>query len=729
MVSSQIQGFILALAAAGATDHGNQILHTEEGEIITLKGNRQVATIPFKQLRTGNNLEYAKNAYEAVKTDLSSRSVRQVEEPGLSKGEGARGYVKSAGAGYSHQARENSRRILGLADETDDGNKIVYASDGEVVTLKNERVATIPYEELFEGDNIKFANEAYKIAKSAQSDQVDRSSRSARNQSLPESRGAAGSAFASQIGSPAKAGSTVVPDVALKKGPCNLVVCPEGIFDWLQRFNQPHVLVNAANSTMHHAGGIAAIIADKAGRQMTQECNHKLGSLGKSLRSGDVLITDAYKLDQSHQTKSIVHAVGPDARTAEGKQMQLEKLTNCYTQAINQANHLGVPLVTPAVSAGIFGVDMATSVRAFHDAVNHVKQFLEEQGRQANKTWSFPGAYLVLSTKYVDSTTVASAKATLKYCGLAPPAATPPAPSFVRPPSMGRASEGSVAGKEKPVRSTHTWDSDTSAGRRHRDASLTSQLGEMRLDEKARAQHQVPAPSAAADRLTGFKRANPSPQWTVLNERQVVENKAQSCSVCTATFAEDPDKVVRVSAGEKAGKLYHEECISHELSVTAQATPSECIKGNMKWEITRDSRLQHIADADPEGSRGVIKIDFVFEGPEEFDGKKLAITNKKYSHYLPNSNKGRQILKGLIKGFKEGVLVTIDRSQTLGQYGVVWNVHAKTNSTQGGEHGYPCGDTWYSNPINELTSSGITLDVTETVTEDSLRGMGTRFNR
>jgi deltex-like protein len=106
---------------------------------------------------------------------------------------------------------------------------------------------------------------------------------------------------------------------------------------------------------------------------------------------------------------------------------------------------------------------------------------------------------------------------------------------------------------------------------------------------------------------------------------------------------------------------------------------------------------------------GTIQITYSFPGGIQTDehphpGKFYKGTTR--SAYLPDSPEGREVCDLLERAFKERLLFTIGRSITTGQDDViVWNdIHQKTKPT--GEHGYP--DATYLDRVKaELAAKGI----------------------
>ncbi|ASL68940.1 replicase polyprotein 1ab [Hypsugo bat coronavirus HKU25] len=114
------------------------------------------------------------------------------------------------------------------------------------------------------------------------------------------------------------------------------------------------VLVNAANTHLKHGGGIAAAINDASQGAVQKESDEYINSKGP-LHVGDSVLLKGHGV-----AKNILHVVGPDARAKQ----DVSLLINCY-KAMNS-----YPLiVTPLISAGIFGVDPKVSFEYLQRAV------------------------------------------------------------------------------------------------------------------------------------------------------------------------------------------------------------------------------------------------------------------------------------------------------------------------------------------------------------------------
>ena len=115
------------------------------------------------------------------------------------------------------------------------------------------------------------------------------------------------------------------------------------------------VIVNAANSKLHHASGVSKGIVEAAGEVFKNECDQYIIDHGPLL-DGQVVATSAGKLP----FKKVIHAVGPKwtkeaAREKEmGKSPRQESLLRyAVTNALQSAkSYKSVAL--PAISTGVF---------------------------------------------------------------------------------------------------------------------------------------------------------------------------------------------------------------------------------------------------------------------------------------------------------------------------------------------------------------------------------------
>lgn len=123
-------------------------------------------------------------------------------------------------------------------------------------------------------------------------------------------------------------------------------------------------IVNAANSYLKHAGGVAAAIVRKGGSTIQDESD-KIGFVPV----GSAVITTAGKLT----SKAVIHVVGP--KIGEGNED--EKLTNAVKNALLLASKQNFSSVSmPAISSGIFGFPKDKCAKIL---VEESKRFLENE--------------------------------------------------------------------------------------------------------------------------------------------------------------------------------------------------------------------------------------------------------------------------------------------------------------------------------------------------------------
>ena len=119
-------------------------------------------------------------------------------------------------------------------------------------------------------------------------------------------------------------------------------------------------IVNAANGSLAHGGGVAGIIARAAGPELQAESDRLVREHG-AFPSGSAVVTTAGRLP----FKGVIHAVGP--RQGEGDEER--KLERALLAAFERAVERGwASLSFPAVSSGIFAVPLAVCARAYLSA-------------------------------------------------------------------------------------------------------------------------------------------------------------------------------------------------------------------------------------------------------------------------------------------------------------------------------------------------------------------------
>ena len=129
------------------------------------------------------------------------------------------------------------------------------------------------------------------------------------------------------------------------------------------------VIVNAANATLDHIGGLAKAIVDAGGKKIQDECDQFIIDRG-SLLDGQVAVTASGNLP----CKRIVHAVGPkwgldaNLQRSKGKKTKEEKhLHFAVTNALKKAGDFK-SVAIPAISTGVYGFPRDLCAKIMMDA-------------------------------------------------------------------------------------------------------------------------------------------------------------------------------------------------------------------------------------------------------------------------------------------------------------------------------------------------------------------------
>jgi putative ATPase len=121
-------------------------------------------------------------------------------------------------------------------------------------------------------------------------------------------------------------------------------------------------IVNAANETLAHGGGVAAAIVGAGGRVIQEESDQWVRENGPVGRS-QAAVTTAGALQAAH----IVHVVGPRYRVGQDNEEMLRDATVAALEAAASINARSVAF--PAISAGIFGYPRAEATRVMAASV------------------------------------------------------------------------------------------------------------------------------------------------------------------------------------------------------------------------------------------------------------------------------------------------------------------------------------------------------------------------
>ena len=142
-------------------------------------------------------------------------------------------------------------------------------------------------------------------------------------------------------------------------------------------------IVNPANESLRHLGGLCGIIHNAAGPKLEEECLKlpvfKYSGDPKTPQSiseirclpGQAKITKGYNL----KAKNVIHAVGPDCRKEDQNKSRKKLLSDVYKNSIKCSEENKLKSVAfPAISCGIFEypIQEATEV-AVHSCLNNIE--------------------------------------------------------------------------------------------------------------------------------------------------------------------------------------------------------------------------------------------------------------------------------------------------------------------------------------------------------------------
>ena len=112
-------------------------------------------------------------------------------------------------------------------------------------------------------------------------------------------------------------------------------------------------IVNAANSSLSHGGGVAAAIVRRGGRIIQDESDAWVRQHGPAGHDRPALTSGG-----ALPARAVIHAVGPIWRG--GGQGEPEALRAAYTSALELAQAQGFASIAfPSISTGIFGFPVA----------------------------------------------------------------------------------------------------------------------------------------------------------------------------------------------------------------------------------------------------------------------------------------------------------------------------------------------------------------------------------
>ena len=132
----------------------------------------------------------------------------------------------------------------------------------------------------------------------------------------------------------------------------------------ITEFNRADVIVNAANTQLQHAAGIAGAIAQKGGPTIQEDSYNYIRKRGQ-LSDGDaVLSTKTGNLPY----KAIVHAVGPKWNSTGDNGREIALLKKAVRQSLEKSKDYA-SIAIPAISSGVFGFPVAVCANTILKAI------------------------------------------------------------------------------------------------------------------------------------------------------------------------------------------------------------------------------------------------------------------------------------------------------------------------------------------------------------------------
>lgn len=134
-------------------------------------------------------------------------------------------------------------------------------------------------------------------------------------------------------------------------------------------------VVNAANETLQHEGGLAFALLEAAGPELQKISDDYVAKKG-GLRPGDAVVTDACNLP----CKYVVHAVGPRFHDHD-KQTSVSLLKRAVKQSLIKAAKVNCSSIAlPAISSGVFGFPVGLCADTVAEAVREYCDSVEGPG-------------------------------------------------------------------------------------------------------------------------------------------------------------------------------------------------------------------------------------------------------------------------------------------------------------------------------------------------------------
>lgn len=124
---------------------------------------------------------------------------------------------------------------------------------------------------------------------------------------------------------------------------------------------ETEVIVNAANSSLQHGGGVALAISSAAGKELRKECEQYISKHGQ-VPTGSAMITTGGNLKANY----VIHTVGP----IWGSGNEDEKLKSAIKSSLEICEKHDIKSCSfPAISSGIYGFPKERCAKLFFEVL------------------------------------------------------------------------------------------------------------------------------------------------------------------------------------------------------------------------------------------------------------------------------------------------------------------------------------------------------------------------
>jgi len=121
-------------------------------------------------------------------------------------------------------------------------------------------------------------------------------------------------------------------------------------------------VVNAANSSLQHGGGVALAISSAAGKELRKACEQYISKHGQ-VPTGNAMITTGGNL----KARYVIHTVGPIWRSGN----EDERLKDAIISCLELCEKHGIKSCSfPAISSGIYGFPKERCAKIFFEVLN-----------------------------------------------------------------------------------------------------------------------------------------------------------------------------------------------------------------------------------------------------------------------------------------------------------------------------------------------------------------------